>query len=145
MKLWYAVTALVVGATCAFAPAAQAYEEAPVENGGTITGKVTYGGRVPTRTILPTKDQQVCGQMREEPEVKVGPDGGVQDAVVYLVEVEQGKGWPEAQEPTLDNKDCIFQPHIQAIPAGTRYPMPCWRPIRTTGSPGLPISAHQMS
>jgi hypothetical protein len=120
MKLWCGATTLVVGAACALAPAAQAYEEAPIENGGTITGQVTYGGRVPTRTILPTKDQQVCGQMREEPEVRVGPDGGVQDAVVYLVGVEQGKAWPpEAEEPVLDNKDCRFQPHVQAIPAGT--------------------------
>jgi hypothetical protein len=119
MKLWYAVTALLAAVTCASASPAQAYEEAAVENGGTITGKVTYDGRVPTRTILPTKDQQVCGQMREEPEVMVGPDGGVQDAVVYLVGVEQGKGWPaEAQEPVLDNKECRFVPHLQAIPAG---------------------------
>ena len=81
MKLWCAVTALFAAsgpARCA--SAAQAYEEAPVENGGTIKGKVAYTGRVPTRTILPTKDQQVCGQMREEPEVRVGPDGGVQDS-----------------------------------------------------------------
>jgi hypothetical protein len=101
-------------------PSVQAYEEGPVDSGGTITGKVTYGGPVPTRTILPTKDQQVCGEMREEPEVKVGPDGGVQDAIVYLVGIEQGKPWPaEDQEPVLDNKDCIFQPHVQAVPAGS--------------------------
>jgi hypothetical protein len=120
MKLWCAVIGLSAGAALAFAaPPAQAYSEAAVENGGTITGKVVYTGRVPTRTILPTKDQEVCGQMREEPEVKVGPDGGVQDSIVYLQGVEQGKAWPaEAQAPTLDNKDCIFQPHVQAIPAG---------------------------
>ena len=29
--------------------------------------------------------------MREEPEVKVGADNGVGDAIVYLKEVEQGK------------------------------------------------------
>jgi plastocyanin len=120
MKLWCAVTALLAGVPCAFASSAQAYEEAPVENGGTVNGKVTYSGQVPTRTILPTKDQEVCGQMREEPEVRVGPDGGVQDAVVYLVGVDRGKGWPaEAEEPVLDNKDCRFQPHVQMIPAGT--------------------------
>ena len=117
MRLWCAVIALS-GAVIAVSPA-QAYEEAPVENGGTIKGKITYAGRVPTRTILPTKDQQVCGQMREEPEVRVGPDGGVQDAIVYLVEVERGKAWPaEAKEPVLDNKDCVFHPHVQAIPSG---------------------------
>jgi hypothetical protein len=119
MRLWCAATALVAAVTCALALPAQAYEEAPVENGGTIRGKVTYGGQVPTRTILPTKDQEVCGEMREEPEVTVGSDGGVQDSVVYLDGVEQGKAWPaEAQEPILDNKECRFQPHVQAIPAG---------------------------
>jgi plastocyanin len=57
--------------------------------------------------------------MREEPEVTLGPDGGVQDSIVYLEGVEQGKAWPpEAEAPILDNKDCIFQPHVQAIPAG---------------------------
>jgi hypothetical protein len=118
MRLWCAGVALA-GAVISVSPA-QAYEEAPVENGGTIKGKITYTGRVPTRTILPTKDQQVCGQMREEPEVKVGADGGVQDAVVYLVGVARGKGWPaEAKEPVLDNKDCVFVPRVQAIPAGS--------------------------
>ena len=120
MRLWYALTVLLPAVTYAVESPAQAYEEAAVENGGTIKGKVTYGGRVPTRTILPTKDQEVCGQMREEPEVTVGPDGGVQNAIVYLVGVEQGKGWPaEAEEPVLDNKDCRFQPYVQAIPSGT--------------------------
>jgi hypothetical protein len=119
MRLWCAATALVAAVTCALALPAQAYEEAPVENGGTIKGKVVYNGQVPTRTILPTKDQEVCGEMREEPEVTVGSDGGVQDSVVYLDGVEQGKAWPaEAQEPFLDNKECRFQPTVQAIPAG---------------------------
>jgi plastocyanin len=119
MKLWCAATALLAGLACAFASYAQAYEEAPVENGGTIKGKVVYNGEVPTRTILPTKDQEVCGEMREEPEVIVGSDGAVQDSVVYLDGVEQGKAWPaEAKEPVLDNKDCRFQPNVQAIAAG---------------------------
>jgi hypothetical protein len=117
MRFWCAVIAL--SAAVISGSLVQAYEEAPVESGGTIRGKITYTGRVPMRTILPTKDQQVCGQMREEPEVSVGPDGGVQDAVVYLVGVERGKAWPaEAQAPVLDNKDCIFVPNVQAIPVG---------------------------
>jgi hypothetical protein len=119
MKLWCAATALLAGVTCAFASPAQAYEEAPVDDGGTIKGKVVYNGPVPTRTILPTKDQEVCGEMREEPEVIVGSDGAVRDSVVYLDGVEQGKAWPaEAKEPVLDNKDCRFQPNVQAMASG---------------------------
>ena len=101
-------------------PATAAYQEGQVSGGGTIKGKVVYKGEVPTRTILPTKDQQVCGQMRQDPEVKVGPDGAVEDSVVYLDDVAKGKPWPTAAEPpTLDNKDCRFHPEVQAIPAGT--------------------------
>jgi hypothetical protein len=96
-----------------------AYQETQVSGGGAIKGKVVYTGEIPTRTVVPTKDQEVCGDVREEPEGKVSADDGVGDAIVYLKEVEQGKAWPAAAAaPTLDNKDCIFTPSIQAIPVG---------------------------
>lgn len=119
MQLWSAMMGVLGGlAITGIALPAQAYEEAQVAGGGTVKGKVIYKGQVPTRTILPTKDQQVCGQLRQEPEVMLGPDGGVQDGIVYLKTVERGKAWPSAQVPVLDNKDCRFHPNIQAIPAG---------------------------
>jgi len=43
---------------------AWSYEEMQVANGGAIKGKVTYTGSVPTRKIIPTKDQEVCGGSR---------------------------------------------------------------------------------
>src|SRR3546814_17450973 len=93
-------------ASTGMAAAAQVYQEAEVTDGGTIRGKGVYNGRVPSRTILPTKDQEVCGQLREEPEVILGPDGGVQDSIVYLEDVEQGKPWSaETEKPTLESKD----------------------------------------
>lgn len=99
---------------------ASSYQEAEVTDGGTIEGKIVYQGSVPMRKIIPTKDTEVCGDIREEPQVRVGPDKGVQDAVVYLEEIEQGKAWPEQQEaPVLDNKDCRFEPHVQVIPSGS--------------------------
>ena len=114
-------TAISLWAAIALAGAAspgEAYQESAVSGGGTIKGKVVYSGEIPTRTVVPTKDQQVCGGVREEPEVIVGADNGVGDAIVYLKEVGQGKAWPAAQAPTLDNKECRFVPSIQAIPAG---------------------------
>ncbi len=105
----------VIGAV----PPALAYQEAQVSGGGTIKGKVIFKGDVPIRTVVPTKDKEVCGGVREEPEVIVGADFGVGDAIVYLKDVEQGKAWPAgAGIPVLDNKGCIFHPTIQAIPAG---------------------------
>lgn len=101
------------------ATAGHAYEEAPVPNGGSLQGRVTYQGVVPTRKIIPTKDTEVCGGPRDEPEVRVGPDKDVQDAVVYLKAVTSGKPWgkPEAP-PLLDNKSCRFEPPVQVIRAG---------------------------
>lgn len=120
MKLRHAVVGFSMGAVLVgMSSPGLAYEEAPVSDGGTIRGKVVYTGEIPTRTVVPTKDTQICGGVREEPEVKVDGDNGVADAIVYLKEVASGKTWPAAaQAPTLDNKSCTFSPAIQAMPAG---------------------------
>ena len=85
---------------------AQAYEAGPVTGGGTIDGKVVFNDAVPTRKIIPNKDVEVCGGIREEPLIEVGPDKGVKNAVVYLVDVAKGKAWPAAAKtPELDNRN----------------------------------------
>lgn len=98
-----------------------AYEAGAVLDGGTITGKVVFRGDVPTRKIIPTKDRDVCGfSTRERPEIVVGADKGVQDAVVYLKKLEKGKAWEKpAKTPEIVSKDCEYVPHVQAIPAGS--------------------------
>ena len=44
-----------------------------------------------TRKIIPNKDVEVCGGIREEPLVTVGAGQGVQGAVVYLAEIAKRK------------------------------------------------------
>jgi hypothetical protein len=98
---------------------AWSYEGGPVSSGGMIKGKVTYTGSVPMRKIIPTKDQEVCGGIRDEQQVIVGPDSGVMNAVVYLKEVPKGKQWDKPKEtPRLNNRKCNFEPHVQVVPAG---------------------------
>src|SRR5437879_4764370 len=60
------------------------YDVIPVSGGGNIEGKVVFQGTVPIKKIIPTKNREVCGGPRDEPQISVGPDKGVQDAVVYL-------------------------------------------------------------
>ena len=97
-----------------------AYDAGTVTGGGTIEGKVVFNGAVPTRKIIPNKDVEVCGGIREEPLIEVGPDKGVQNAVVYLVDVAKGKAWPadSSKTPELDNRKCRFEPDVQVIRAG---------------------------
>ncbi len=95
------------------------YEAVSVSGGGTITGKVVYQGNVPIKKIIPTKDKEVCGDPRDEPQVLVGADKGVQDAVVYLKEVPKGKAWGKPDKtPVLDQEHCKFDPPVQVIRAG---------------------------
>jgi hypothetical protein len=96
-----------------------AYTEAPVSGGGSITGKIVFNGVAPTKKVIPTKDVEVCGGPREDTLIQVGPDKGVQNAVVQLVDVATGKAWPAAPKPPeLDQVKCHFTPDLQVIRAG---------------------------
>jgi hypothetical protein len=99
---------------------AQAYEAGPVTDGGTIRGKVTFSGTPPPKKkVIPTKDREACGSgVREVDLILVGPDKGVQEAVVYLKDVKKGKAWEKTKAPEIDNVKCDFKPHVQVIPAG---------------------------
>lgn len=97
---------------------ATGYQAIAVTNGGTIQGKVTFTGTPPPpRKIIPTKDKEVCGGIRDEPRILLGPDKGVEGSFVYLKKVEKGKAWEKpAKPPVIDNKDCRFVPRVQVIP-----------------------------
>jgi plastocyanin len=116
-----AISALsfALGVLCCGAHQGFAYDVAPVSGGGAVKGKVTFNGTVPTRTVLPTKDENICGGPRKEALVKVNADNAVQEAVVALQNVAQGKAWAAAAKPSaIDNKNCTFMPRIQVVPAG---------------------------
>src|SRR3989440_11697295 len=81
---------LSVLAAAVLAVPAAAYEAVQVSDGGSIKGKVLYQGEIATKKIVPTKDAETCGAMREEPLIVVGADKGGRDAVVYLKGVRKG-------------------------------------------------------
>lgn len=113
-----AVAALAL-TVATLAPTASAYEAGTVTGGGSIEGKVVYNGPVQTRKIIPNKDVEVCGGIRDEPLIEVGADHVVQNAVIYLTQVAKGKAWPAAgKTPELDNRKCRFEPEVQVIRGG---------------------------
>jgi hypothetical protein len=106
--------------TAILAMPAFAYDAGTVTGGGSIEGQIVYKGPVQTRKIIPNKDVEVCGGIREDPLIQVGPDQAVENAVVYLADVAKGKAWPaETSKPAeLDNHKCRFVPDVQVIRAG---------------------------
>lgn len=117
--LQLSITTLILMALSMTALAAK-YEEVDVAYGGTISGQVLYHGPVKTRTVLPTKDREVCGDPRKQPLIVVSEDGAVKDSVVFLKGVRSGKPWPEMEleRPTIDNIDCRFEPRVQVMRGG---------------------------
>ncbi len=110
------VSAFALSLTCSLA---YAYKEIEVSSGGSLQGKVVFNGRVPVKTIIPTKDSEICGKKRKEAQILVDENNGVREAVVYLKKVQEGKAWGAGTEtPVLDQKGCVFEPQVQIMPKG---------------------------
>lgn len=108
-----------VAALSVLSLSAAAYEVVPVSGGGRIEGKVSFLGSVPMKKVIPTKDREVCGGPRDEAQIRVGTDKGVQDAVVYLKAVDKGKAWGAVDKPpVLDQEKCLFKPAVQVVRVG---------------------------
>lgn len=122
MKLGYLSVACVLMTMPLISGALAAdYQVAAVADGGTIKGKVIFKGTIPMRTVLPTKDKEVCGGPRKMALVAAGAGGEVKDAVIYLKDAAKGKDWGKdvPKKPEIDNVKCDFEPHVQVIRSGS--------------------------
>ena len=108
-----------------FSPA-WSYEEITVTNGGTITGKVLLKGQKPdpkAYNLVLFPEPAYCGRIstgtgwRLLDQFQVGPDGGLQNAVVMLEGVEKGKPFTAAS-PQIEARDCIFSPSVMVVRHG---------------------------
>jgi hypothetical protein len=99
------------------------YRVIEVQNGGTIRGTVKWQGPVPHLAMSEiNKDTQVCdplGQKRRDLErLIVSANGGVENTVVYLRGIAEGKAMDLPLERRLLNqKTCRYEPHILLVPA----------------------------
>jgi plastocyanin len=115
MRTWSAL-GVVLCSSVAWA----AYSEAPVTNGGSIAGKITYDGTPPKpATITVTQDPETCGKSRLEDAWSIAADGAVENVVVYLVDIKSGKKMDLPAQPVVDQKGCHYQPHTQIIGKGS--------------------------
>ncbi|GAC1342138.1 MAG: hypothetical protein NVS2B9_15700 [Myxococcales bacterium] len=109
--------ALAAAALLTSTAAVAQYEEIEVKDGGSIEGRITYNGRLPTpKKITITKDIKVCGSSREDIALEVSGTGGVKNVVVYLTDIKTGKKSEASMKPVLDQRECRYVPHTQVVP-----------------------------
>jgi len=99
-----------------------AYEEGDVSNGGTITGTVKFVGDVPEVKMLNMdKDQETCGHDPSPSEaLLISPDKTIKNAIVSIQNISKGKKFERpAENPSIDQKGCIFIPHVKMVPQGS--------------------------
>jgi plastocyanin len=113
------LAALVVATAMAagVAPAA-AYEEAAVDDGGTLTGVVRFVGRLPGVAAAVTRSPEVCGEQALPEALVVSPSGGVRGSVVMIHGVKRGK--KAAPAVVLDTQRCAFVAHVSTAMPGER-------------------------
>lgn len=134
------VVALVTVFLAAIGSAPIPYKVVPVENGGWITGRVSYvGPKVERKEINPTVDATVCGQhgMIQSDDLVVSSSGGLQYAVVRLTNIGAGRAASDLPAALLVQKGCMFEPHVFAVPVG--------RPVLERNDDGILHNVHTHS
>jgi hypothetical protein len=108
---------LASGVVLMSAPAAAAYNEVAVKDGGAVQGTVTFAGPPPalSKQVI-GKDNQVCGDGEIVPNpVSVGANGALKNVIVFLDKVDAGKPWPK-KDYVLNQQKCSFEPYLQVVP-----------------------------
>jgi hypothetical protein len=99
-------------------PTLSTYREIPVQNGGTITGRVILDGPVPPLRLFHLANYPFaffCKRISDGhgnvllEEFNVGPAGGLQDAIVFVENVKAGKPF-HPHKANFFATDCMFRP-----------------------------------
>ncbi|MFC1602431.1 carboxypeptidase regulatory-like domain-containing protein [Pseudomonadota bacterium] len=119
------ITALSVAGLCTLPLMGQAaaYKEVAVSNGGTITGKVTLAGKdLAPKKYKVSKDNAVCGEGSREIDFVRVANGSLQDVVVYLDKVKEGKAFPaEVGNGEALQEKCEFKPFLGVMRNGNKF------------------------
>lgn len=119
LRILFAAAAILLIQTAPVAHAQQPYKEAAVIGGGTIRGVVRLAGGSPNLPAMEiAKDNDFCGRAKPSPRLIVGRKGGVQYAVVMLEGIARGKKIPLRNTAVLDQRRCMYEPHVLILPPG---------------------------
>lgn len=117
MKQTHKITLIAITLLFTTAPVLAAkYKEGGVQNGGTLSGRVTLNGTAPAPEMLKVdEDVEACGGDRPSDALLVNGSGGIKNVVVSIEGVKSGKKWDFPSEFTYDQKGCSFVPRVMLI------------------------------
>ena len=93
----------------------------------TINGTVTFAGKVPNLKPLSMDADPACAKKHSGPvpsEMLVLGKGNTMGNILVWVSkgLPAGKTWPAPKTPvTLDQKGCVYEPHVMGIMVGQAY------------------------
>lgn len=110
--------------------------------GATITGTVTYEGKVPTLKPIAMDADPACAKKHSAPvpneALILGTGNTMGNVIVSVVSgLPAGKTWPAPKDPvTLDQDGCTYKPHVMALMVG--------QPYRILNSDGILHNVHAL-
>lgn len=85
-------------------------------------GRVTFAGTPPSGSPIDMSADAYCSGRHPEPvedgPVRVGPEGGLADVLVYVREAPDGADAPAGGEVVLDQSGCLYAPAVVALRTG---------------------------
>ncbi|MGH9869979.1 MAG: carboxypeptidase regulatory-like domain-containing protein [Candidatus Polarisedimenticolia bacterium] len=107
-----------------------------------IEGRVLFTGTAPPREEIRTGSDAACRHKQESPprreDLVTGPEGGLQYAFVHAASGLGERVFAPPTEPvTLDQKGCVYQPHVVGVQVG--------QPLRVVNSDPTLHNVHTMS
>lgn len=118
-----ALSILVAGIfACSISAEETKYRVIRVTNSGWIKGQVFHANKsMQVPKLESAIDTHVCGNsIKQLDAINMGPNGELRNVIVYLKDISAGKEFRLSGEPpTLTQKGCTFQPHVQVVPPFT--------------------------
>jgi plastocyanin len=100
-------------------------EEAPpvVAHAGSITGRVMFQGEAPVMPVFDMSSNPSCGRQHATPQraetVVVNGNGTLRNVFIWIKSGLPAARWtPPAHPAVLDQKGCVFEPHVLGIMRG---------------------------
>jgi len=94
--------------------------------GGTVKGRVVFDGARPEAKVMKHEPKQVEGccpdgkmPVLTDPTLLIDEKGHIANVVV-TIEVEGAAVEPAKEPLVIDQKGCVFEPHVVVLPAGSK-------------------------